>query len=317
MRKKLLALLFWAIIGGIPVSNAQMVNYKILKDDPADVTNFWLYLDALHLDMGAKNMDGASFNIGLSSTANYKKHLGGDFIFHYGWMTLGKSGADKNNLNNHIKVELGGFYTITARNKQVSTRVILSSSSSRRGSYTVTTTKSIMVPATKHLALGVRGGFYSVGGIYGTRDIETVPALPSKINYRKTGMYVGLLSASTRNVFINTDTDGKAIRSARTRLYADVLILPVTSAKLNGVNYKSHLDPGVFGFRFGMQVLPVELRKVKDLNVKTKGMSYGVEIGVRPIDGFYIAGNVSFCIMRKKLSILGYEAPASSYNTSE
>lgn len=317
MRKKLLALLFFAIVGAIPVSNAQMVNYKILKDDPADVTNFWLYLDALHLDMGAKNMDGASFNIGLSSTANYKKNLGGDFTFHYGWLTMGKSGQDKDKLNNHIKVELGGFYTLTVRNKRVNTRVILSSSSSRRGSYTVTTTKSINVPATKHMALGVRGGFYSVGGIFGTRDIENVPAIPSKINYRKTGMYVGLLSVSTRNVFINTDTDGKAIRSARTRLFADVLILPATSAKFDGVNYKSNVDPEIFGFRFGMQVLPVELRKVKDYNIKTRGMSYGVEIGVRPIDGFYIAGNVSFCIMRKKLSILGYEAPESSYNTSE
>jgi hypothetical protein len=317
MKRKLLSLIFiTSVFWSIQAANAQMVNYKILKDDPHDVTNFWLYLDALQFDMGAKNMDGASFNIGLSSTANYKKNLGADFIFHYGWLTMGKS---KNNseLNNHSKLEVGGFYTITLRNKIVSTKVVLSSRTTYSGSTRYTQTRSIQVPATKHLAMGVRGGFYTNGGVFGTKDIENVPNIPSAINYRKSGLYVGLLSVSTKNVFINTDTDGKAHNSGRMRLYADILFLPVTSASLNGENYKSAIGTDIFGFRFGMQSLPVELRKVKDLNTKTKGMSLGAEVGVRPIDGFYLACNVSFCLMRKKLSLLGYEAPASSYNTSE
>ncbi len=317
MRKKLLALLFFAIVSGIRISNAQMVNYKILKDDPADVTNFWLYLDPFNFDIGAKNIDGTTFNIGLSSFANIGKNLGGEFRFQYGIITLGRLGNDKDKLNPHIKVEAGGFYTVTVRNKRVNTKVVLSATSRSSGSYTVTTTRSIMVPATKHLALGVRGGLYTLGGVFGTSDIETTVALPKVINYRMAGVYLGLLSASTRNVIINTDTDGKALRSTRTRIYADVLITPITYAGLDGTSYKSDLNPDIFGFRIGMQTLPVEVRKIKDLNVKTKGVSYGVEIGVRPIDGFYMACNASICLMRKKLSILGYKAPASSYNTSE
>src|SRR5687767_5696656 len=93
------------------VSKSQQVNYKVLKDDPKDANNLWVYLDPLQMDFGIKNIDGISFNLGIWSTATFKEKIGADVIFRYGWLTLGKlggTGVEGEKLNSHHQFELGG-----------------------------------------------------------------------------------------------------------------------------------------------------------------------------------------------------------------
>lgn len=305
---------------------AQQVNYKVLKDNPKDVNNLWVYLDLAQMDFGIGNIDGASFNAGIWSTGTFKEKLGGDFIFRYGWLTFGKLGGSGtgDKLKSHLQFELGGFYHLKQTSRTTSTSVILSQKTSTVGDKRYTETRSIKVPANKVSTIGVRGGFLSMRSVYGMNDIkENVTGLtawlsfPDRINYSMTGVYLGLLSTKTHNVIINTDTDGKALKARRSRVYLDAMILPVSSAKLGGVDYKAAIDPGVFGFRVGWQALPVELRKVKGEDVKTNGFSFGVEAGMRPFDGLFITGTWSLCLTRKKLPALGYVLPESERNTSE
>ena len=293
--------------------NAQQVNYKILKDDPKDVTNMLLLLDIMHFDMGIKNIHGTSFNIGLTAMANYKERINGEVIFRYGWLTMGKLVGGKA-LRSHRQIELGGSYALRNKSKTKNTNVILSQSTSYVGDKKITTTKSIKIPATRVVALGARAGIYSLGGVFGTDDFAIAPDM---INYGMTGIYAGLFQSTTYNVIINTDTDGKAGKSKRTRFYADALIVPIQNASLAGVDYKPVIGAGPIGFRVGMQAFPAEIRKLPNLDIKMSGMSFGAEVGMRPYDGIYISGNWSIAILRKKSTMLGYTKPETENRTTE
>lgn len=316
------------IIMALPLyMKAQQVNYKVLKDDPKDINNIWVYLDLAQMDMGFKNIDGTSFNFGIWGTGDYQNKFGGDFIFRKAWITLGKlggSGVDGGKLNGHSQFELGGYYKLKESTGSGNANIILSQETNYVSGKEVTATRSIKVPVTKVKGTYVRGGVMSMGGVYGMShvkdnvvDFTEWMSFPDRINYRMSGIYTGLLFTKTTNIIINTDTDGKAAKSKKSRIYADAMILPIQSAKLLDVNYKPAINAGILGFRLGWQTLPTELRKVKNIDVKTNGFSFGVEVGKRPYDGFFIAGTWSLCLYRKKLASLGYVPPVSEKRTAE
>ena len=294
---------------------AQMVNYKILKDDPKDVTNLWVGVELMNFDIGFKNIHGLSFSSGIWATADYKERINAEVALRYGWLTMGKLVGGPE-IKNHHQIELGGAYALRKTTKTKSTNVILSQSTSYTGDgKKVTTTKSIKIPATRISALGARGGLYSIGGAFGTDDYPVITE--DIINYSMSGIYVGLFQATTYNVFINTDTDGKAAKSKRTKFYADLLFVPLQTARFKGIDYKPVISAGSIGWRVGLQAMPMELRKVQNLDVKTRGMVIGAEVGIRPYDGIYVAGTWTICVIRKKLSKLGYTKPEIENRTSE
>jgi hypothetical protein len=302
--------------------NAQQVNYKIMKDNPKDVNNFWLYLDVAQMDGGYKNIEGFSFNLGLWGVADYKERLGAEFIARYGYLTFGKSFGGGEGLRSHYQGEAGVFLNFSVNEKVKNTKVILSQSTSYSGSYKVTTTRYLMVPATRITKMGVRGGITSMGGTFGTSGPstdETVASagLPDMINYSMTGIYLGLLNTKVNNVLVNTDTDGKCGNFRYSRVYVDALIFPVRTAGLDGVDYKDKVKPGMIGARLGWYVMPTESRKMKGYDVKTRGSAFGVEVGIRPFDGIFVTGTWSIALMRKKSAKLGYTVPESEKNTSE
>ncbi|MES2590975.1 MAG: hypothetical protein V4608_03735 [Bacteroidota bacterium] len=282
---------------------AQQVNFKVLKDDPKDVNNMWLYLDVAQMDFSMKNIHGSSFNAGLWGTADYKERIGGEFILRYGYLTFGRLTGAKD-LKKHHQYELGASYALRKSAKTKNTNVILSQKTSYVNGKEVTVTKSIKIPATRINTIGARAGLVSIGGLLGIEDyVETEPDM---INYSMTGIYAGLFQSTTHNIFIDTDTDGKAAKSKRFKVYADLLLLPVQKANYLGIDYKPAINAGMIGWRFAMQVLPMEKRKIPALDVKTNGFSFGAEVGMRPYDGLYIAANWSICLLRQKAAILGY-----------
>ncbi|MFY9310580.1 MAG: hypothetical protein WAQ28_16160 [Bacteroidia bacterium] len=296
-------------------SKAQMVNYKILKDDPKDVTNLWVGVELMNFDIGFKNIHGLSFSSGVWATADYKERINAEAVLRYGWLTMGKlvGGPD---IKNHHQIELGGSYSLIKKTKSKKTNIILSQSTGYNSEgKKVTTTKSIAVPATRISALGARGGLYSIGGAFGTDAYPTIT--PDIINYSMRGVYVGLFQSSTHNIFINTDTDGIAAKSKRMKFYADLLIVPIQAARFQGVDYKSVIGAGPIGWRVGIQAMPMELRKVQNLDVKIRGIVIGAEAGIRPYDGIYVAGTWTICILRKKSPKLGYTKPETENRTTE
>lgn len=300
------------------IAIAQQIDYKVLKDNPKDVNNFWLYLDVAQLDAGFKNIDGISFNVGAWSTGIYKEKIIPEVILRYGWVTFGKTFAGAKGVHNHHQVEIGGGYVLSNKTKYKQTSVVLSQTKGHDygTGKDVTTTRYINIPATRVNSFGVRAGLMSVGGLLSTDDYKAF-ITPKYINYSINGIYAGIFDAVTHNIIINTNTDGKAAKCKRTKVFADVLLLPLQTATFAGVNYKPVINAGPVGYRIGLQYLPTEIRKVTNIDVKITGLSIGAEAGVRPYDGIYVACNLSFCLMRKKMAALGYTVPEEEKRTAE
>jgi hypothetical protein len=299
--------------------NAQDISYKKLKDDPKDVNNMWIYLDLAHMNANFKNISGWSFNTGVWGVGDYKDKFGGEFILRYGWLSLGKL-SDKEG-KAHRQIEFGGFYHFTSKDKIKNSKIVLSQSTSTQGNYQVTTTNYIMVPSNARTRLGARAGLVHFGGIYGPRsgisDDPELASLPEYMNYSMTGVYIGLLNTSNRNLLVNTNSHGKRGNFRYDRVFADLMVMPMISLKNGTTDYRNQVKPGVLGWRLGWYAMPSEVRKMKGHNVKTRGFSWGVEVGMRPLDGFYFGGTGAICLYRGKSKALGYTVPASEQNTSE
>ena len=311
------------IIGALALSpvglQAQNVNYKIMKNDPKDAVNAWVYLDPMQMDFCVGNLMGSSFNLGAWTVLDYKNKMGAEAIGRYGYLTFAKF-SDKD-LKAHRQFEGGVFLHLTDKIKVRNTKIILSQSSGTNSQgQSVTTTKYIMVPADKRVRLGVRGGAMHIGGPFDPSsalkpdpEIENLGAM----NYGLTGIYLGLLNTSNKSVLINTDSHGKRGNFRYDRVSFDVMFFPVRSVKQGDADRKDVVKPGMLGWRFQWMALPSEVRKMKGYDVKTRGLTFGVEVGMRPIDGLYFGGTMAICLYRGKTKALGYVQPASEQNTSE
>lgn len=291
------------------------VQYKVTRDDPKDICNFWMFIDPFQMDAPFQNFDGFSFNTGITGLGLIQNRIGFDYSFRYGTLTLGKLISKEAKAS--MQFEAGGMFVfrdgMKIKNK---TKVILDiDESTNSNGDRVTTTKFIMIPAQRRAMIFLRGGLYLKRTPYTEKDEELGSDLSG--NLTSFGLYAGIGRLGISNVYINTNTDGKARRSGAFRIYADVIICPVR--KLNLFTDSSPLPAGhkfingPVGFRVGMYGMPVESRDIQ----KRKAFSAGVEVGVRPGDGLYATGSFLFPIARKKLTAFGYKAPTSPEQQTE
>jgi len=275
------------------------VQYKITRDDPATMNNFWVSIDAFYMDLGFKNIMGLGIGNGIHSTGIIKSKFGYDAMIRYGTLTLGK--LANSNFKSAYHVELGGFFNLRDYNKARNLRVVLKveKGTDALGRETETTT-FIRVPGTERRLMQPRAGLYLHRSPF-ELDYEDLYATDIEANVTMAGIYVGLGSMRVHNLFINTDKFGKCYNSGILRLYADALILPVVNVGLNGTDYNSQVKPGRIGFRVGMASLPTDIKK----NVKRGLLNFSAEVGMRPLDGLFVGGSMYLTIVRKQLKAFG------------
>lgn len=266
-------------------SQAQNVEYKIIKDQPDDVSNLWVNFELVNFEMPLKNFDGTSFNLGLNSVVNYRNKLGAEATFRRSYLTLGKKPR--------LQFEIGGFYNLASKTKSRKQKVVLDQSSYTSGGKTYTETKFIKVPSTIMSSYGVRAGFDYNREFLGA-EMEN-HGFDGEFTYQFGGIYLGGLITKQMNMRINTDNFGTAGAAFVRRYYVDVLINPIRKLTDNATDLAYTANrPGVIGWRAGIEALPAEPRKIQG-----HALYYKIEVGMRPMDGFYMLGSFGFSFKRK------------------
>jgi hypothetical protein len=305
--KSLLFIATCLICACFPLHAQNEVQYKVTRDDPNDICNFWLFLDPLQMDFGFQNIHGLSLNTGVAGIGLVKQRFGFDYGVRFGTLTL--YGLGNANVKRTLQLELGGLFTLKDKTRMKSnTKIILDiSESTNQNGDRVETTKFIRIPAQQRIIVHARGGLYLKRNPFVRESGETGTEIEG--NLTCVGLYIGLSRMTVSNVFLNTNTDGKASRSGILRVYADVIVCPVRSLVPFGTSEqatnKDVLSSPV-GFRMGFYGMPCEDRKTKK---KGGGIAVGCEVGFRPGDGLYMTGSFMFVLMRKKMTALGYKRP--------
>lgn len=275
-------------------SIGQTVNYKVIKDQPEDVPNYWINLELLQFELAYKNMSGGNFGLGINSVINYNNKMGAEVTFRRSYLTL----LDN---TNRTQFELGAYYHLFSKTKIRSQKVVLSSRSYSSGGRNYTETKSIQVPGTVLKSLGLRAGLG-----YNSIPFEAEQEdhnFTGKFKLQTFGLYAGILNTKQMNLRIDTDNFGVCGTGFVRRYYLDVLFNPVRSMVEIGTDIKNETNkPGVFGFRGGVEFLLPEPRKIHGNAMYTK-----IEAGMRPYEGVYVMGSFGFSFKRKSAKLGRFE----------
>lgn len=297
---------------------SQQIDYKIIKDDAADVSNLVIACDFFHFDVPLQNFEGMSINVGLWGMANYKNKIIPEFAIRQGWFTFGRLAGGKE-VPHNFNLELGGSFILKSSEKIKPTKIVLDrTESTNNNGDVVETTKFIKVPAHRVSLTGIHGGlFVRRSPIAAAEDADgyNLGSMPDYVGFSSTGIYAGLIKFRTANLEISTkqyDTKGGGMLNC---LFIDALILPVTTVKREGVSYRDYYPKNPIGARGGFRMYVPQPRK--QTKGKAKGMMTQMEIGYRPVDGLYFHGSFAIALASRKSTKLGYVKPASEERTTD
>jgi hypothetical protein len=274
------------------------VKYKILNDDPSHPCNLVIGIDLMQMDCAFRNIDGISFSAGVWGFVDYKNRYGFDYILRYGYLTLGR--LNDAELKSHRQIELGGYLTLSSNLVSTKSKIVLKVTDDGK----TETTNYVMVPSTHLKRFGLRGGFMNYAGVLNTESaVKEGGAAPEFTNLNVIGFYAGLFKSRTMNVLITTDNYGKKGISKSSRFYLDALVCPVRTAKYGDVNYRDNLKGSPLGWRLGWEVFPVLTRQERKPDYPIR-ICFQTEVGMRPYEGLFITGTLTFAISRhlEKLS---------------
>jgi len=308
----------------------EMVNYKILEDDPTNVSNFWVSLDFLNFDLNYITL--MPINLGVRASADLKKIASFDLAYRKCVLNI-LSAIDPNknaNIPDYYVLELGGALNFSDKVKNRTRRLVLSSSTSGKYQYT----KYINVPCQ------VRR-IQNMSSPIEFKDITTVA--PTKaynednsgikhnmyFKYNMTGFYAGISSRGITQLRAETDYGRRNINESNTLAF-DVMIMPygITDAvgnkkdeikvKKDETNETIILKDGLkmgIGWRFVWDVKMTNPNKLIGLTMRCElGSTPGVRDGDILQDRIFSTGYMAFTMglsIQRKLGILaiGRKAP--------
>lgn len=306
MKKRTLLFVFSTITS---IGIAQNINYEIIKDEPIEPT-VSVCLDLINIDLNSEieniRIDNISMNIGAFGYVKPLSNIGVDFRFHKSWFVAGKLGFK--DYPGNFEMSTGAHLLLTNSTTTKDTKVILKSGSSRTGNRETTTTTYITVPAKRTLRLGARVGIYQKSGPFNFGDYSDsfLPGTIEETKISSTGIYLGLLSRTLRNIIIKDDTYGKSFNSGGSDLYFDVLIIPrnkFTNLKSNTPAdqldvtdvVKGFKKQGPIGFRIGYTKYASE---IKTFTGKKFGLSGFGEFGYKPYQGISLTAGFGITLIK-------------------
>ncbi|WP_421874811.1 hypothetical protein [Marinoscillum sp.] len=279
--KTIIALIAFTCLGYL--AQSQQISYQVLEDDPDKA-----YTKFIAPEWGAE-----------SNTTNLSIFLGANARFGLtDLITLeGTARVDVYQLNGSgigFLLEAGGFLPLTTKIKKKDVPIILSynpyaGTEYKDGKkYNVEETRSITIPNGQYKnQLGVRAGLHN-------RQTAIVDNGAGGSIFLS-GIYLGGQFTSQAFVKTKINNDVERIGAGFTRVYADLLVLPVSTpdAAANTGDVKSD---GILGWRLGYSwyVSP------HDGDYKFLGNSvFAAEIGHRPLSGFLFNVSWGFAFMNR------------------
>jgi hypothetical protein len=276
-------------------SFGQNLTYKIVKDQPDDVANYWINIGVLDMGFAHKNMAYPFLSASLNSVVHYKNKFGGEFTLRRNFFNLeGVTPAGGN-------FEFGAFYNLFSKTKTKNQKVILS----QKKSGNTTTTISMKVPGTQMRSFGIRAGLNSFNTpVAGEFDFHGFDGI---LKLRATGLYSGILLTKQLNLKSHTSQYGIKGAGFYKRTYVDFMFNPIRSISDIEGETNNYIDgvtgkPSPIGFRLGMEFMPAEPRKVQGNAIYQK-----FEIGSRPWSGYYLLYTMGFNFKRKVKSMSSFK----------
>lgn len=314
-------MLFCLATGASAQGNSESVSYTILQNDPQNFypkMNINLMLGAL--DAGIRNVDGINFYYGVHGYYQINERIGVQANANMAWLTLGRFSNSEYPTSKNLDAGAVTFLTKSTRSKQI--KVVLKMT---RGTTTdgrsIQSTTYIMVPGTKEILNGVRGGLYYKTGAFGTRPLKDASLDNLGIehaSFTSIGIYAGVIRRALTNMIIKTDKYGKCMNSLGTELYVDALFIPYNSFTLLDTptpfytgtaptetvkhgdditdKISNVLGKNPIGFRIGFtgfQIAP------KSVTGKKFGASYNFEFGLLPYQGWFLRGGLGITLFKK------------------
>ncbi len=288
--RKLLFLVVLLWTGRAGDSLAQSTRYTKTMDDPNEAINLMINISPLEgyipsgLYSQAALMSGANGIYGITSRLGFEAAA----AFSYYNTKAGTQGPSY--------LQAGAFLHLLSKEKTKNARVVLSYKRFS-GVYTRSEiTKYVEVPAKVKIVTGIRGGIDHYNTTIVTDGIKIAKA-SSKFNL--SGMYAGIQSAN--KLLIKTQFTGmnESVPTAAVfRLFADAMYYPVS--KLDDPILASKLNPGNMGWRGGITYVPAAYGRKNQpsgYNPIKKRVNMSIELGSRPLDGFYVKGGVYWGII--------------------
>ena len=280
MKKSIISLLTLAFAFAL---SAQNISYIVLENNPEKAYSKYIVPEV--------GMESNSTNTSFLLGAN------GRYGLSNGMVAEGVARIDVYHLNGSgfpFLLEGGAFLPMTKKIKEKQAQVILSynpyaGSTWKDGQkYQISEAKYLEIPDAKFLnRTGVRGGGY----IRSTGSEDLLGTNESSIFLG--GIYLGGQYTSQAYVKTRVNDDVERIGAGFSRVYADLLVLPVSTLGDPAANDGLKPD-GVIGWRVGFQwyVSP------HDGDYKFLGRSvYTAELGKRPLTGFMFNMTVGWAIM--------------------
>ncbi len=275
-----------ALVGCAFFTFAQQVTYQILEDNPGKA-----YTKFVAPEFGTE-YNAANLSVFMGANARYGLT---DLITLEGLAHLDVYQLNGKGPGFHL--EAGGYLPLTSNIKNKVVPIILSynpyaGTKYENGvQYNIEETKSITIPSGQYKnEMGVRAGLYQRR--MGTSDL--FGAINGAINL--TGVYLGGQWTSQAYVKAKINNDVERIGAGFTRVYGDILVLPVSNLSDPRANEDVKPD-GTFGWRVGFQWY------VSPHDGEYRFLSNSVftaEIGKRPLSGFLFNLSWGFAFMNKR-----------------
>jgi hypothetical protein len=270
MKKIFLLILIALSFGSL---NAQTVNYQVLEDDPDKA-----YTRFIAPELGVE-YNATDFSVSLGANGRYglTKLLTLEGAARFDVFSSNAKSAT-------YLVEGGVFFPLKSKVITKEVPIVLSynpyaGTAYKDGkSYNVEETKSITIPSGQYKnEYGLRGGLH-----HRTVGVGDLVSGISEGNITLGGIYLGGQMTSQAYVKAKINDDVERYGAGFTRVYFDVMILPISDLDNPGLARTAKSD-GSMGWRVGYQwfVSP------HDGDYKFLGNSvFGAELGKRPLSGF-------------------------------
>ncbi len=312
MKQFILSLLGTAFLLSSSLFAQSNTSYKVLHDGPPNPT-LNINLEYFGLDMGVKNIDGASFNVGTHGFFEPVDGIGAQWNLKRSFLTFGRVGSELYPAN--LDLSAGGYFMFQTKTVQKPTKVVLKSeykgseySRNIQGDLVETRTEEVTfmtIPAQRTLQTGFRGGYYMKRGPFNSDDIES-ESLSSplyEMSLTSIGIYAGLTRRSLKNVFIDVDGYGVQFNSIGDDYALDLIFVPVNVFRdLNNegenvsATVKDQLGNFPIGFRIGWYRYQIEK---KSRTGKKFGLSASFEGGIKPYQGIFFNGGLGLTLVKQ------------------